>query len=85
VGVRIALGATVGGVDGFERSDFGWRKDEGSIQATRAVAGLRQLHDDDCGAGRDGHKLDKAIGGLDLAVFDPQTLLLQGAKELLDN
>ena len=39
MGMGVAAGAAVRGIDGFERSDFGWGEDDRGIQAARAVAG----------------------------------------------
>src|SRR6266567_4248888 len=50
-----------------------------------AVAGLHELDDDGSGAGGNGGQLAEAIGGCQLAVFDAQSLELQGAEELLDD
>src|ERR1041385_872203 len=50
-----------------------------------AVAGLHELHDDGSCMSGDSHQLAQAIGGCELAVFDPQPPELHGAEELLDD
>ena len=70
MGMGVAAGAAVRGIDGFECGDFGWGEDDRGIQAARPIAGLGQLHDDHRRARRNGCKLDEAIGGLNLAVLD---------------
>jgi hypothetical protein len=71
-------------VDGLEGVEFVGREDEGAVQGGLAVAGLSELQGDDGGARGDGGKLEEAVGGFDLAVFDADTLLLEDPEELLD-
>src|SRR5437764_1042591 len=61
------------GFDGVEGGDLVWAEgDRGGLQAL-SIAGLEQLHDQGGSMGRDGGELEQAIGGFDLAVFQPQT------------
>ena len=49
-----------------------------------AVAGLDELQGDGGGLGGDGGEFEQAIGGLEPAVFDLETLALHETEELLD-
>src|ERR1700726_1340305 len=86
VRMRVGPGGTaIGSVDGFEGSDFCGREYESRGEGAVAITCLGELQDDDGGAGSDGDELEQTVGGVELAVFDLQALLLEGAEELLDH
>src|SRR5258707_573980 len=86
VGVFLAGGAALHSLieQGDERDLVGCEGEAGG-PPVGAGAGLYELHDDGGGFGGDGDQLAEAVGGGELAVFDAQSLELEGAEELLDD
>jgi len=67
-----------------ERVDLLGAEGDSGVLFGSAVPGLHQLHDDGGGLGGDGDQLEQALGGIQLAILELKTLLLEGAEELLD-
>src|SRR6185369_12674047 len=67
-----------------ERVDLARGEGDLGRLAGRAVAGVHQLHGEAGRVGGDRGELEEAVGVLDLAVLEPEPLLLERAEELLD-
>ncbi len=72
------------GQDCVEDFDFGGREGDLGVLPGPAIARLDELHDGASGTGGNRGQLDQPPGVFQLAVFQLQTLLFQGAEELLD-
>src|SRR6185369_10233430 len=72
------------GFDSLQGVDFVVAEgNRGGLDAL-TVTRLDELHDQCGGMSCDGGELEQALCGFDLAVFEVQTLLLEGAEQLLD-
>ena len=78
-----ALGFEIA-IEGGERRDFVSIEGNPDGLTVTAITGLHELKSDDRRFGRDHNQLKKALGGSDLAVFEPEALRLENAEELLD-
>jgi hypothetical protein len=72
------------GLDCVEGFDFGGREGNPGVLPGPAIARLDELHDGASGTGSNRGQLDQPPGVFQLAIFQLQALLFQGAEELLD-
>ena len=71
-------------VEGGERCDLVGIEGKADRQMASAITCLQELDGDDRRLCRNRDELEEAVGGSDLAVFEPEALGLEDAEELLD-
>ena len=64
-------------VQRLESAEFVGSEGKASRLAAAPVARLQQLQADHCGVSGYGDEFEQSLGGLDLAVFEAQSLLLE--------
>ena len=72
-------------VQRLESAEFVGSEGKASRLAAAPVARLQQLQADHCGVSGYGDEFEQSLGGLDLAVFEAQSLFLEQPKQLFDD